>query len=205
MSDLITAADLKTEVGVAGTGKDSQITGICGRVTQVIEDYCHRVFVTAGAITEYHSLTHSTPDIYLSQWPIIAVTSVGESAVWPRDYSAALVAETDYHAVKPEARLERWNTGGRGYWQPGHRTVKVVYTAGYASAAAVPKAITDVALRLGALLWREIDKQMQGISSASDAMGNVTRFTHARLTPEMKEALNPHRRVELNGTWEIDS
>lgn len=204
MADLIAADDLKAEVGVAGTGKDSQITGICGRVTQVIEDYCERVFVTAGAVTEYHSLVESTPDLYLSQWPIITITSVAESSVWPRDFSSALVAETDYHALKPEGRLQRWNSGGVGYWQTGHRTVKVVYTAGYATAAAVPKAVTDVALRLGALLWREIDKQMQGISSASDALGNVTRFGHPRLTPEMKEALNPYRRVELNGTWEID-
>jgi hypothetical protein len=205
VADLISAADLKAEIGVSGSAKDSQITGICGRVTQLVEDYCHRVFVTAGDITEYHSLALPAPDLYVSQWPIITITSVAESAVWPRDYGSALVAETDYHALKPEGRIIRWNTGGRGYWQTGHRTVKVVYSAGYATAAAVPKAVADVALRLGALLWREIDKQMQGISSASDALGNVTRFTHARLTPEMKEALNPYRRVELNGTWEIDS
>jgi hypothetical protein len=144
------------------------------------------------------------------QWPIIAITELCEDTSWPRTYPIAsrLVAGTDYEIVKaPRDYIRRLSSGpwGLGNWSPdggdNSRPIRLTYSAGYA-ATAVPARIKIQAKRYGALLWREIDRKLQGISGQSDAAGNFTRFGPAMITPQMKEALLEERRLELYETGE---
>ena len=211
-SDLITTAELKEYLAIAGTGQDTALGGVITRETAAIETYLDRDLVTRGAITEYHlgAFSHAEGvelghDIYLRQWPIITVTSVHEGS---RTYDATtLLAVTDYVANLAGGRLTRvaGATGDPEVWTSAYRGIRVVYTAGYATTSVVPSAIKDICLRLCALEWAEIERKQHGVSSMSDGLGGVTRYSAARLTPDMKDALAPYARREFIQTGEQDA
>lgn len=69
----------------------------------------------------------------------------------------------------------------------------------------MPARIKGVALRYAALLWDEQKRGAFGVSGASDALGNYTRFAAAQLTKDMKDALAPERRNEVWTSGERDS
>lgn len=211
---LISLQELKDHVGAAGTAKDAQLEAIIERVTDEIEAFIGRQIVTRGTLTEYHTMQAQgspvqTPDLRPLEWPIISVTSVHEDTATPRTYgaSALLVAGTGYEVVKPRGLIRRLD-GGAGIpraWSTGHRAVKLVYSAGYADTTAVPPRIKSVALRYAALVWDETKRQAFGVSGASDALGNYTRFAPAQLTDDMKAALTPERRLTVWESGEQDS
>jgi hypothetical protein len=115
------------------------------------------------------------------------------------DATTLLTVDEDYEIVRGQRDFIRRLDS---YWPYGTRTVKLVYTAGYATTAAVPGTIKAQAKRYAALLWREIDRKAQGVSSMSDSMGNVARFGAARITDEMRAALMDEARVERSETAE---
>lgn len=195
---LLTLAELK-DYGALGSGsvRDTALEGIINRISDEIEKFCGRTFVSSGSdLTEYHTFATDTsevctPVLRTLEAPIISVTSVHEDPAWPPTYGAGslLVADTDYLVVKPEGIIRRLLAGGDRAWYSGRRAVRVVYKGGYASAATVPGHVKAVALRYAATIWKETERGQFGVSSASDAMGNFTRFGAARLTPDMQEVL----------------
>lgn len=210
---LISLAELKEHVGAPGTGKDTALEGIVDRVSDEIERHLRRQIVTRGALTEYHTLLAQGSEVVRSEirtleWPIITVTSVHEDTATPRTYGAAalLVENTGYEVVKPKGLIRRIDgLGTLKNWSTGHRAVKVVYSAGYATTATVPATLKSVALRYAALLWGEEKRGDFGISGASDQLGNYTRFAAAQLTPEMKAALAPEARRSFWESGERDA
>lgn len=213
-SDLITVAELKTDLGITSNNKDSDLQALVTRVTSIIESFLGRSIVTTGTLVEYHTMQVEGRPIYrptelrTRAWPILAVASVYEDITWPRTYGAPslLVAGTDYQVVKPKALIRRISAGfGPVFWASGLRPIKVTYTAGYNDTAAVPGVIKDVALKLGALMYRETQHQEQGRSSETNAMGTYQRFGPAMLTSLMKEQLTPERESSVHVTGEWDS
>lgn len=212
-SDLITASELKEFIPLSGTSQDTPLGNVIIRATADIETYLDRLLVTRGDITEYHLSGEAYaqrvilgPDLYMRQWPIISVTTIHESGSRVADATTLLDAAS-YVVNKAAGRITRvgGSTSGPEAWTTAYRGVKVVYAAGYANTAAVPGDIKDAALRLCALTWAEIDRKLHGVNSMSDALGNVTRYTAARLTGEMKEMLNPYRRRPGLQTGEVDA
>jgi hypothetical protein len=199
---LVTLTEAKEELNISGTARDTALETAIHRATGMVEAYLDRQVVerVSGTVpvayTEYHSLDESVEDIFLHEWPIVSVTSVAESSAWPRDYSTALVAGTDYSKNDKTARLTRLATGGVSTWQTGWRGVKVVYRGGYSALTSVPWPIRDVARRLAALLFKELDRGQHGITGYSDSIGNFTRLGTARLTDDMKAQLDGFRRTQ---------
>ena len=207
---LATLAEVKEELNVAGTNRDSVIEECINRATGIVEAYLDREVMNrlsgtdATEVTEYYSLRSLTSRLYLSQFPVISITTLAESTAWPRDYATALQADTDFVLEPSKGRVVRVSSAGLGLWPAGFRTVKVVYKPGHDSLASVPYSIRDVTRRLVALSYREIDRAQQGISAYSDAMGNVTRFGPARLTQDMQDQLAPHRRHFRTDLYEVE-
>ena len=168
----------------------------------IIETYLHRELVTRGTITEYHWLEESTHELYLSSYPIIAVTSVHEDAARGYGASYLLTTGTDFVAVNTEGKLIRTSSATTGIrnWLMAFEGTKVVYTAGYASTAAIPQTIKDVCKRLVREVYQEITKNLAGLTGATDAMGTISRIGPAMLTSGMKHDLANYRKLEFSNT-----
>ncbi len=216
---LISLDELKDHVGAGGNAKNSVLEDIINRVTDEIEAHLDRRLVcpvgdsVRGTLTEYHTLRSDgwpwlTHELWTLERPIRAVTSVHEDTASPRTYGsgALLVEGTGYEVIKPKGLIRRISgLGELATWSTAHRAIKVVYTAGYATADTVPAAIKGVALRYAALLWDEQKRGAFGVSGASDALGNYTRFAAAQLTSDMKAALSSERRNTFWTSGERDS
>lgn len=198
---------LRSALSIAGSAKEPVVEEVIHRATGRIETYLGRHLITRGEITEFHTLPLSlsrrhfdedlwfaagnTSEIYLSQWPIISVTSVKLSAGdIPRTYPTVLVAGTDYDISKAPGKL----VSLAGVWPTGWRMIEVKATLGYANRAAIPDDIRGVAVRLAATAWQEITRASYGLSSVTDAAGSFTRYLPADLTEDMKEVLRPYGR-----------
>lgn len=193
--------------GITGTKNDPRIEALANQATEVVEAYLDRQIVTRGDQTEYHSMLptgEGVSELHTLEWPIVTVTDVWEAITWPRTYSASekLVVNTDYLISKPRGILHRIFSGGCLWWAQGLRSIKVTYKAGYLTTADVPAIIKETALRYAALAYRENERQQQGVSSMSDAAGNVTRFGPARLTKDMQDTLTNERRSRFHETGE---
>ena len=82
-------------------------------------------------------------------------------------------------------------------WFIGLRVVRASYVAGIADTgdkSGVPMLLNQVCRQLAALIYRENDRQMQGVSARSDAAGNTTKFSPAILTDQMQERLVTFKR-----------
>jgi len=201
---LVSLTELKAKLMVGGDALDDAMERCIDRATSMIEEHLDRQIVSRGELTEYHNPRPGMCDLYPGEWPIISIQQVCEDVAIPRTYGAStiLMSDTDYERVaRPAEKLRRLNSGDIYSWEPGRRTVRIKYNAGYATAS-VPAHIKGVALDLCALYYREDERKKQGISGASDATGNWTRFGPATLTPEMKSLLGGERREMWPMTWE---
>lgn len=198
---LVTADELKAELSIqtASTARDGVLAEVANRVTGIIENYLNREVLArvsgtvAATVTETYTILQETPELWLAQWPVSSITSVKELSSWPSTYST-VAQTTGYLPDLNRGLLIRVDGSGETAWKTGRNGVQVVYAPGYGSLAAVPYPIRDVAVRLGALLYTEIDRKQFGVSAYSDSLGNVTRFWTARLTEEMQGQLAPYRR-----------
>lgn len=211
---LVSLAELREYLTVQGNNSDPQLVVAANQATLAIESKTGRQLVSRGdtAITEYHSidLSVSYTELYVSEWPIISVTTLHEDDSWPRAYGAGalLVEGTDFETVKRDGIIRRLGSGGPQLWKPGSRIVKLVYKAGYRNTDSLPAAGIDIPqdLKLAALfvassIFKESDRQRWGVSAVTDAVGTVTRFL-GYFTPQINEMLSPYVRREHHRTWE---
>lgn len=214
---LVSLADFKVYLGSAGTGQDPNYTSALNAATAIIEREVDRELVTRGDVTEFHSLgwnpdlwySSGRAEIYTGQWPIIAITTIHESISQPPVYDAGtLLTASDYEVLKPRGVIRRLAGYGSGLWASGNRAVQIVYSAGFrktdgtpSGAVAVPDDLQQACMFVAASIAKESDRKQWGVSSQSDALGNVTHFM-GYLPPSMREMLSHYRRLGFGGTWE---
>lgn len=192
---LLSTSELQAELG-GGTGQDTtQLEDAINSASADIEEWYGGHLVTRGARTTYYSPREQSAVLLLAQFPIITLTSVHECASSPRQYGAdeLLVSNTDYIAESPDgalARLTRLDASGLPTdWETGWRTVKVIYSAGYATAAAVPRKFKTWARQLAALRYRETIRGGQGAIQTQDGFGQITRLPRAQVEKTIRHEL----------------
>lgn len=167
-----------------------------------IERFLERQVVTRGNLTEYHTADSADPCVlYLRQRPIILMTSVIEG-YWSAGAfvtSTTLVAGTDYIAETAAGRLIRLSGADPTSWASGFERIKVVYSGGYATSAAVADKITRVCLSLAARRFNEVNSGQAGMQSKTDGLGTVTRWLPAELLKMEQDALAAERRYHATG------
>jgi hypothetical protein len=218
-----TVAELKAYASLSGTNQDTQLENALNAATELVEQRADRQLVSRGTLQEYHSLRHflstnreainrddrSRYEIRTGEWPIISVTSVYESIPVPRIYDATtLLTASQYEIVKPKGVIRRLETIGPWPWWPGHHAIQLNYAAGYqatdgtpAQAIPIPWDLKQAALFIAASIFKESNRQQWGVSSQSDALGNVTRFM-GYIPPSMADILASHARQDFDRTWE---
>lgn len=207
---LDTQTELKPYLNIRpdDTDHDELLNMLCNWCSVQVEEYLDRKLITRGSITEYHTMTENTEKLYVLQWPLLTVTSIHEDAERSYGSTDLLTVTTDYILTLPKGKITRVFSSGSGLrqWLLGFRAIKVVYTGGYATTAAVPEDIKLATAKFCALVYRESVRREQGISSVSDDTGNLSRLFPAGLTPQIRKDLSRHKRwAGFGDTGEVDA
>jgi hypothetical protein len=201
--------ELKRAIGLGTTDtltddQEDKLADALEYASAEIEAFLCRLLVTRGAITEYHTASSQIQDgtaLYLTQHPVITMTSVTEgywdSGAWSAQDT--LTANEDYASDVAAGTLIRLSGSNRTAWDAGHERVRVVYTAGYATTAAVPQGIRGVCVDLAARKHATWTRGQAGAQSISDGMGSVTRFLPAELLTMEQHKLMLFRRLVTTG------
>ncbi len=207
---LISLDELKEDLQVSGSGQDSILERIIGRVTSEIEAFLERRIVTRTTadpltrLTEYHNFAHYTSELRTLEYPIIAITTIHEDISLPPAYgaSALLTSGTDYQVLAELGMIRRLSVGQPYPWLLGSRTVRIVYSAGYADTASVPDHIKDVALSMATRKFRNLQRGGDAAQQVQDGLGMVTRFLPGELLRVEKGALAIEQRIAFCKTGE---
>jgi hypothetical protein len=200
---VITVADLKDELDSppASSRLDARLEFVANRVTAICEAHCRRNFLphVALPLVEFHSPSAEYQPLYLVDWPLAAVVSVQEDP--DSVYGAPVILDPATYSVEFGAsdgtvRARISPRPGYPWTYSGPRMYRVTTTPLWTTRAQVNASIKDVALSLGALRWREIERKAQGEMQKTDASGAVFKFmdrslTSAHLSDEMKAQLQP--------------
>lgn len=130
-ADLVTLADVKLELGIAGSADDAWLQRVITSASQAARTYCNRDFVaqtySEQLFPDREPYPWQTPDsvatIQLSRWPLIGAVTVTCGG-------GALVQDVDFIAVPELGHLLR-RCGAEGLTTWGSSPLTVAYEAGF--------------------------------------------------------------------------
>ena len=142
MADLITLQQYKDFNGLESVKNDARINAIIDNVSQLVKNYCASSIVDFASTpkTEFFTIKDDLVDtIILEESPLITVTSVQERESQSDSYVTLITENSDnsgkYEYVvdlESDSIIRTTSTGTRSF-KKGHKSVKVVYRAGYTS------------------------------------------------------------------------
>jgi hypothetical protein len=140
-TDLVTAAEVKTYLGLSGSTHDTLIDELIDLTSEFIEDYCNTHF-SSTAVTQ--KIDGGGEYLIVDRAPIISITSITDN----EDSTTVDSGDYDFYAVS--GLIYRDNDAilfpdNELTWAKGRQRFTVVCQAGYAS---VPEAIKWVCYQL---------------------------------------------------------
>ena len=205
---LDTLSNLKTRLGISGSGDDALLGLLQDSADRLIARHCERDF-GGGSFTEYHP--GGTPFIHLRNYPVASVASVKvdpaygfgpETLVEPGHY----VTHVEWGVIQSLSGpfLPRWGVGlvnsELRIWTRGPRIVQVVYST---AAGAVPDDVKQAYARLIGLWYRRVKTEIaQGQLEVNEQRYGDTIIAYARSSPgaipsDVRELLAPYRAPNL--------
>ena len=142
MADLVTLQQYKDFAGLQGVQQDARINHIIDQVSQLVKSYCSSTIIdyASSAKTEYFTIKDDLVDtIILDESPIISVTSVQERTGQADAYVTLITENSDSsgkyeYVVNDDSDSITSTRDSKTKNKPkSHKSVKVVYTAGYTS------------------------------------------------------------------------
>ena len=196
MADLTTIDDYKDFMGITSNKEDVPLALLVTSVSALVKSYCGRSFVDYAASdkTEYITIEDDVHSIALEEFPVISITSVEERYGYSADYTAITTTDNEYYLDTKTDSIIRTN-GGYGYrnWPKGPGSVKVVYTAGYAT---LPE---DLQLAVFDLITYYHKKEYRGYKmlngAATNAPGTTTQYRNVSFPDHIKRVLDLYKNV----------
>jgi len=158
---LDTLANIKTRLGISGSGDDTLLTKLQESAEACIRNWCERDF-DGGTFTEYFAGGSSF--LHLRNWPVSSVTSVNVDPA--REFGSDTVIDDDRYVVHAEhgviqaidgpfvPLIQRGLAGSEiESWTRGPRMVQVVYAV---STGAVPDDVKEALARLVGCWYRRV-------------------------------------------------
>lgn len=139
--DLITKAEYKAYAGITSTNKDAEVDALIPRISALIKTYCNRTFIDYYSAPKVEYFNGPAMYFYLSECPIVNVSSVEFSSDYGNTYSD-LIEYTDYAVDRTRGTIHSLQFDGFQEYINGY---KVSYTGGYSS---VPEDLKLAALDL---------------------------------------------------------
>lgn len=142
---LDTLSNVKSRLGISGTGHDDFLTAQITLMSDAIEGYCRRKFLSATYDQTFYRGDQPVGSIMeLFHFPLISVTSITEDGV--------VLDSSNYRLHKPTGRIVR--PSGSFFWP---LTTVVRYVAGY---SACPTPVLSV---LDSLVQERYNKKTSGV------------------------------------------
>ena len=196
MADLTTIEDYKDFMGITSTKEDLKLTSLVTSASALVKSYCGRSFVdyVSSDKTEYITVEDDIYSIALEEFPVISITSVEERYSYSSDYVALTTANNEYYLDTKTDSIVRTN-GGYGYrnWPKGPGSVKVVYTAGYATMPQdLELAVFDIITYYHKSEYRGY-KMLAG--AATNAPGSTSQYRNVSFPDHIKRVLDLYKNV----------
>lgn len=185
MTALITLEDYKLYKKLTKTDSDEELTSIIASVSTLIKTYCGHSFVDYYTTpkVEVFNIQSSQHAILLNEWPVRTVSLVQYRESYEQDYSA--LSSVEYY-VDPSIDTIFMHSG---YWPAGFGSVKVTYTAGYAT---TPEDVKIAALDLVHHYHKEEYKERKSIGTASIDTG-LSKMGTSKWPPHVARVLELYR------------
>jgi len=182
---------VKTFLSIDSIDYDDLINGLIGSISDFIENYCRRNFLSAvyavgeGDTAEYFDGDDIEEDIYLKNYPITAFSKV--------EYNNGSFSDPDwkeYDAGQYSYDVKAGIVNFPGGVIEGKQNIRVSYTAGFAE---IPH---DLELAAGKLIAKCFNKRKsEGISSEGGGGANINWAEF--LSDDIKMILDKYERVSL--------
>lgn len=198
MADLIAKGDYKSYKGIDHFKDDDKIDSLISPISQLVKTYCGTSFVDyfSSAYTEtFDIMDASTQELFLTESPLVAVTSVKERDGITTAYTT-LTNNTDYYVDAEHDRIYRID-GDKSVksWQTGFSSVEVIYTAGYSS---TPQDLRLAIYDLITYYLKEEYKGRKSLAGASLQNETATSISGDIGFPDhIKRILDMHRIVDV--------
>jgi len=136
MADLVTLAEFKQAEGISSPKEDLRLATLVPAVSQLVKTYCANSIIDfySSNKTEVFSIDWDTHLVQLTESPVNAIVSVQKRDSVAESYST--VPTTDYYLDTATDSVLYVTGSTYKNWPRGAGSVKVVYTAGYASTPA---------------------------------------------------------------------
>lgn len=154
--------------------------------SQNIENYCGRIFITA-TYTEYID-GRATENIAVQNYPITAITSLGQWDFQSQAVVWTLTENTDYSAKYDSGIIYKYST-----WDAPilHKAWKIVYTAGYTTTN-LPDDLKQCCIDLCKIIYNKRNKE----GYVSETSGGLTlNLTTADIPANIKSMLNYYKKL----------
>ena len=198
MADLIAKGDYKSYKGIDHYKDDDKIDSLISPISQLVKTYCGTSFVDyfSSAYTEtFDIMDASTQELFLTESPLVAVTSVKERDGITTAYTT-LTNNTDYYVDAEHDRIYRID-GDKSVksWTTGFSSVEVIYTAGYSS---TPQDLRLAIYDLITYYLKEEYKGRKSLAGASLQNETATSISGDIGFPDhIKRILDMHRIVDV--------
>ena len=136
MADLITIDDYKTARGISSIKEDLKLSPLIPSVSQLVKTYCGNSivdFYTTNKV-ETVNMDWDTHIVQLTESPVNTIVSVEKRDSVTESYTT--VPTTDYYLDKKTDSVLYVTGSTYKNWPRGAASVKITYTAGYASTPA---------------------------------------------------------------------
>lgn len=168
MADLITVQEYKNAEGIVNQKDDNRLDVIVPQVSDLAKKYCGTSFIDyySSARTETFSIHDNyTSTIIVSESPLVSVSSVEERTGYAESYSTLSTSNYEYYVdTAADAIIRTTTSGGKGYWASGVGSVRVTYTAGYAT---TPKDLKLALFDLVTYYLKDEHKERRTIAGAT--------------------------------------
>ena len=168
MADLITRDEYKSLKNLSQSVKeDGRIDALIDSVSPLVKSYCGNSLVDyySANKTEEFNVNWDTHIVQLTESPVNSIVSVQEREGYSSSYTTLTTGNNEYYLDNDTDSVIR-TTGGWEYknWPRGPGAVKIVYTAGYATA---PKDLQLAVADLITYYLKEEYKERRSMQGAS--------------------------------------
>lgn len=183
---------------VAGVVVFTEVTGVQVSETAGVTAGRQKISIgTSRICRDFLSPREDRSEIHLTDYPVRQVLEVCEDL--GRNFGeGSRILEDDDWVLDPDTGLLTRVSGSYPIeWDIGVKVGRVDYVGGFKDSVAksgVPSDLRSKAAQLGAMIYRELARELQGVSSRSDSEGSTTRFFMAGVGTVISEALEPHVR-----------
>ena len=163
---LLEKSDLKTYLGLTDseTQFDSQLTSIAAAVQSIFDELVGRT-TESDEFTEYYDSPSRTQKVFLKNFPVtVDSVSVYDDPDWVWA-AASQLAAADFR-VNLVTGIIHYD----GFFFEGFQSIKVVYTAGYASDT-FPAGWKEIWTRQGCLWYKDVKNEDWGLGNIVHGSG----------------------------------